>query len=1253
MTMDIIGCHKLLEQLYHDTINQNTNLMEILAIIKSSTTTTTNKTSSSLPTIARGLQTKHSKLLSLINQTLKDLQSHPSNEKDIFKSFINEFIIWIDDNTLTLFIKYSNELKYRKLCDSITELIINSPINNLINFITFIHSCQPHLRNPFVLDKLININKKLQEIINNHNNDIYYKKLNNILFSNVKSFNSNISMINRNDNELVSSYFTIDQIIDRTADAALYMDNTNKPIELMLLDLAGTGIYNSLAILSIDYDDDNDDEISRSLMYPPFRINELSLSNTSNSIILKSIDFLSSPTRTTTRTTTTTTTNKENTIIINCDDSELLQIWVLNLSKIFPTQRCNNNNNNNDSSSSSSSNGDKFLIDSHHSSLTKMSGLGINVISDSEHKQILLSQEEEEEEENISTPSISKRNTTPFKELIDNPTPTPFKKDKSSSNDDDINNEMVENSGSNTCNSSITSNEDNNHIKLQSQYDRTVPLIKKTLSYNHQLEDKVGNENENENENEDTNNDNDEKYFQIINRKKVSEEFSQDDNENRPKSSRGEVIAYNETSPLGNESSYEDNDDDNDDEEEEDEGDEDLISTKEIELIEPNVPYHKPLLETNSAPNLMVSSNNISNNNNNNNNTKLYQLSSGSAVDINNFGKNYKPSFIIPNHNNHNPNNNNNNNNNSTNSIISNNKTNKQRKRRSFFDLFKKMSSKSNLVEDTPGFESVILDPSINTITTTTSDVVVVPEKNEIINNTVIKEETEAEEEVEEEEKVSKPTNKSSSSLPSPFALPSSTSTYFFKQYKENGSTSSLNKTRSTTTATTSSSLVSPEPQQPQQPQEEEELIIPQDLKDTINQESTIDFFISQSSSSSPSSSSSSSSFSSSSSSSSPKFLKISKWKHKYGKWEMITISKKIFIKIVINYQLKKCWFIIFKEEFDEKFKEEIDKPILLLDILMNSTKIRKSSPLDLQIFSKNSITNEKILIMIRCNSNDLINDIINNVENALGALSSTTTTSTTSTTSTIGASSGTMNNHNNNNNNNSYGSLNSSKLLNSDNTLASSMMDLNNLSTSHSSTYTSFSSFGVQQTKQPPPTVPPTVPPVPKKSLLLLSSSLSSSLNANEIYNANIINNPNTIYINKINQMQIRLQKFLINSNDYKEEQQQKQLIYNPSSWKILSMYKLNIDQLIDDLTQRSFYYFKLTNDENPEKPEEKEEKEEFRWLISNEMKFVVLEKIGKAGLLVKHNDGYGINHDNNLGEIYMIECRGKKEFKTLYEIF
>ena len=140
----------------------------------------------------------------------------------------------------------------------------------------------------------------------------------------------------------------------------------NKPIELMLLDLAGTGIYNSLAILSIDYNDDDDDdadvnvEISRSLMYPPFRINELSLLNTSNSIILKSIDFYhhqqqEQPTTTTTTTTTTT----ENVITIHCDDTELIQIWVLNLSKIFPIQR---NNFTTTTTTTTTSGDDKFYL---------------------------------------------------------------------------------------------------------------------------------------------------------------------------------------------------------------------------------------------------------------------------------------------------------------------------------------------------------------------------------------------------------------------------------------------------------------------------------------------------------------------------------------------------------------------------------------------------------------------------------------------------------------------------------------------------------------------------------------------------------------------------------------------------------------------------------------------------------------------------------------------------------------------------
>ena len=129
-----------------------------------------------------------------------------------------------------------------------------------------------------------------------------------------------------------------------------------------------------------------------------------------------------------------------------------------------------------------------------------------------------------------------------------------------------------------------------------------------------------------------------------------------------------------------------------------------------------------------------------------------------------------------------------------------------------------------NLIDDTPGFENI---PTITTTTATTTTTNK-PEKHETISRTVIEEEENAD---------SKPISKPSSALPSPFALPSSTSTYFFKQYKENGSSSiSLNKTRSTI------SLVSPPEQQQQQIIEEDELIIPQDLKDIINQDSTIDF---------------------------------------------------------------------------------------------------------------------------------------------------------------------------------------------------------------------------------------------------------------------------------------------------------------------------------------------------------------------------------------------------------------------------
>ena len=108
--------------------------------------------------------------------------------------------------------------------------------------------------------------------------------MNNIKFSNIRTFTSGTLV----SNELVSSYFTVDQILERTGHAKLLLAGKT-PIELILLDLIGTETSNALAILSIDTE--NDVEVSRSLLYPPFRVNELSLSHTTDSIELRAIDF--------------------------------------------------------------------------------------------------------------------------------------------------------------------------------------------------------------------------------------------------------------------------------------------------------------------------------------------------------------------------------------------------------------------------------------------------------------------------------------------------------------------------------------------------------------------------------------------------------------------------------------------------------------------------------------------------------------------------------------------------------------------------------------------------------------------------------------------------------------------------------------------------------------------------------------------------------------------------------------------------
>ena len=169
--------------------------------------------------------------------------------------------------------------------------------------------------------------------------------------------------------------------------------------------------------------------------------------------------------------------------------------------------------------------------------------------------------------------------------------------------------------------------------------------------------------------------------------------------------------------------------------------------------------------------------------------------------------------------------------------------------------------------------------------------------------------------------------NSPGSSVPLPFGLPSPSSSHYFKQYLAEPSLEGTNG------SSVDLSTVQTEPS----------LNIPQELKDEINSEDTSDFYISPSD---------------------PKTLRVSKWKQFIGKWEMLTTSNNVFVKIAVNDILDKRWLLVFKEE--TVGDEVVDVPLLILD-LTNQSKFRRSSASDIEVGAINSISNEKMFIIIRC----------------------------------------------------------------------------------------------------------------------------------------------------------------------------------------------------------------------------------------------------------------------------------------------
>lgn len=504
---------------------------------------------------------------------------------------------------------------------------------------------------------------------------------------------------------------------------------------------------------------------------------------------------------------------------------------------------------------------------------------------------------------------------------------------------------------------------------------------------------------------------------------------------------------------------------------------------------------------------------------------QVYRNAAGSAIDINNFGKNYNPSFT------------------STEDLRL------KTKKKSLFGFLKKNKSKASAGKQES--KSEVRQPKMKGSATgkmeeTKLTAPETPPSMKPLQEAAakLKKEDLAKKRPELAIKVPKigeavsnsaPLSATSSnfntSLPLPFALPSSTSTYFFKPYI-NGSSASVNNA-------STGSLIPVAAEKP--------LIISQDMKDIINSDDTVDFYISPTT---------------------PKSLKVSKWKSKYGKWEMLTASDSVFVKIVANYQVHKSWLLVFKEEFDEEYQEVIDVPLLILNLDVG-TKIRQSSALDIEVLATDPISSEAMSILVRCYSNILMTSLQSNLNNILEVMKTKP-------------------------------SLSCSSNFSSENTLSSSVMSKPSASSTLTSIYTNLE-------RQTPP------------------STRGVKVARDDIQEEVIDESCDKLLLDR---MTIKLHKQM---ESYEQ-------IHQISSWKAISMYTLSISHSLDSV-DNGFYHFDL----EPESKQNDRGTNEMLWVFDESSIFKSIETIGKAGLLVNVDDD----------EIYMLECKGKKELKRLVGLF
>ena len=1002
------------ESLFQLENDENNTLIQILGVIRPAKSSQTSITS-----VVRGLFTKNKSLLKVL-ESFADKFNHTNDvndDKQIFKAFINEFILWSEDDVLLLFSKYSECLK--SLTDDYHDINqFKKPVIHLLNYVEFIDNALLVLRNPYISDKLTQFKLGCQQVVDNLEYYLEVTRLNRVDFHNVQTFGTT------DVDHKVCSYFKMSQIVTRSKSTKLSLESATfgkHYIELLLLDLINDNAsddFNALAIVSVPRDGS-----PRSLMFPPFRVNELflSFSNSKRQLILNSVDVVNS-------------NDIIDSLVINCPEDDFMASWIKKLAVIFPLERPN--------SPSSAS----FFIKLQNESDVKMNGLGIDTLSDDPE----------------SEPEESEPERSPFRELISSPSLT--SQTMAAPSISVTSNQLSPQSitglqqprrpmGGNSSRTSSFSSTNGSFKTVGSDASSFKNGSRATSSPRKPFTNKTDN-------------------LQVHTINKAIP-IHEDNGQERPHSSSASV----------------------------EQSDEDK------ENISPAIQKPQPVKVASTK-------------NNHPPQNSIYNLSSGSNVDISNFGKNHNPSFSIPK---------------GLNEYV------EPKPKPKLFGLFKR-SSKSKVApakqpqQQKPQQQQQPQQPqqpqpqqkprknmNNKNLTITTEKTPVSGPSSAISSDsdTIPMSANSGTSTVTQGTQHSITQHKNNSGTA--FALPSSTSTYFFK---------------------------------PKRKDAEEPLSIPRDLKDTINDDESIDFYMSPSE---------------------PKSMKVSKWKAKYGKWEMLTVNETLFVKLVVNYQLQKGWFIVFKEEYDEEYKEMVDVPVILLDIKEDSD-ITKSSALDVQLFSKNAITDENMLLMVRCNTNELTDAILNNVKNVRAVLAPK-----------------------------KLGHKSSQRTMgDSKQTIVSSVMDGG---ASKSSTLTSVSAASLDKAD----------------NKVMTRDNSYASISSEDINNASILSNPNNSKFLVLSDMMVRLQKQLESYDS----------ITNPSSWQILSMFNLNVYLISDDFSKKDYYNFVVENDDP--------KVEDFNWLISDDDVKERVEQIGKAGLLIKVSDD----------DLFMIECKGKKEFKQLSDVF